>query len=109
MIDMILLNPRMSKASLAREFGYSPNWVCRIIASDAFRAKFEERRQELINPRLKGALNERIKSLLVASSSRLLKKMDEDDSASAALDALGLITKMEAHNHSVTKPEGSKK
>lgn len=50
MIDMILANPTMTNRQLAARFGYTETWISRVKSSDAFKARFAERKKEIVDP-----------------------------------------------------------
>lgn len=75
MIDLLLANPAMSQQDLAAYFGYTPPWICRILASDAFRARYSERAKELIDPTLLASIEERFKGLVLRSIEILEEKL----------------------------------
>lgn len=94
MIDAILLNPKIGRQELAEQFGVSRNWLTRILSSDAFKARFHERRKEVMDPRLKAAVTGRAHAMAIQSIDKVQKSMDASDSAEVALQALGLSGKL---------------
>ena len=75
MIDMILAEPMISQNELASRFGYTPAWVSTIMTSDAFLAKMELRKSELINPVLRLSLEERFRAVTTRSLEVLQEKL----------------------------------
>lgn len=75
MIDAIIEQPRISEASLAAVFGYTPGWISQIISSDAFKARLEQRKDELVDPRLRMTLNEKFQALVNKSLDVLSEKL----------------------------------
>lgn len=76
MIDLIIANPAILQNDLARQFGYSPSWVCQIIASDSFQARLAERTKELVDPTIRLTIEERFKALILRSLEILKEKLD---------------------------------
>lgn len=96
MIDMIVGNPWISQAELARNFGYTEGWVSQVIASDAFQAKLELRKSELIDPAIRATIEERFKGLIARSIEILMRKLDQPNSLitdELALKALEISSK----------------
>ena len=56
MIDMIVAEPWISQNELALRFGYTASWVSTIMTSDAFKAKLELRKDEIVDPVLRMGL-----------------------------------------------------
>lgn len=75
MIDMLVANPMISQGELAARFGYSPSWICQIIASDAFQSRLAARREEIIDPIIKASMEERFKALVIRSVQILQEKL----------------------------------
>lgn len=90
MIDLIIANPCISQNALAARFGYSPSWVSRVLASDAFQTKLAERSKEIIDPTVKQAVEEQFKGLVLRSLEILQEKLDRP--ASEIPDQLALRT-----------------
>jgi len=93
MIDHILADPGVSQKALAEKYNLSQGWVSRVIASDAFQARLAQRRAELIDPSISRALDERLGGLAHQSLEVVHRKLEQQDSASYALEALGLASK----------------
>lgn len=93
MIDMILAEPDVSQTKLAEIYGYSQGWISRVIASDAFQARMEERKAQLVDPTVAKALDDRLKGLATQSLEIVARKLESADSATYALEALGLASK----------------
>lgn len=60
MIDVILSNPRIRNGELAAMFGYTQSWVSTIQSSNAFKARLAMRRELLVDPFIKDAVEDRI-------------------------------------------------
>jgi uncharacterized protein YciW len=100
MVDLIVAEPTVSTAELAELFGYTQAWVARVIASDSFQARLASRKGELVDPHLAQHLNERLRGVALHAVELVGQKLDAEESASYALDALGLATKaMGLHRH----------
>lgn len=80
MVDMIVGNPWISQAELARNFGYTEGWVSQVIASDAFQAYLAQRKNELVDPAIRATIEERFKGLVARSIEILMRKLDKADS-----------------------------
>lgn len=77
MIDLIIANPRIKQDHLAQYFGYTPAWVSRIMSSDAFRLRMEQRREELVNPIITATLEERFADLALRGAAIMQEKLDQ--------------------------------
>jgi hypothetical protein len=98
MIDLMIANPRITNAQLAAEFGYTPSWVSTVTNSDAFRARFAERKDEVVDPSLIATIDERLRAVADSSLKRVLEKLESPinstdefllKSADLAVKALG--------------------
>lgn len=76
MIDLIIADPAISQGMLAAHFGYSPSWVCQVIASDAFQMRLAERTAELVDPTIRATVEDRFKALILRSLDILREKLD---------------------------------
>ena len=96
MVDMIVQNPWISQAELARNFGYTEGWVSQVIASTAFQSYLEERKSELIDPAIRATIEERFKGLVARSIEILMRKLEAPTaqiSDELALKALEVASK----------------
>lgn len=93
MIDLIIQKPEISQNELATVFGYSVPWVSRVYGSDAFQARLEERRAELVDPVIRATLDERMKGLMIQSIDVISEKLAATSNADMALKALDITTK----------------
>jgi hypothetical protein len=93
MVDLILQEPTVTNKELGELFGYSPGWVARVIASDAFVSRIAERKAQLIDPQITQSLNERLRGVAIHAVDIISQKLDAEQSAGYAIDALGLATK----------------
>lgn len=76
MIDLIVANPRVKQDDLAAYFGYTAGWVSRIMSSDAFRLRMEQRRSELVDPIIAATLEQRFAALAMRGMEILQEKLD---------------------------------
>ena len=76
MIDIIIAVPGCTQNTIAQHFGYSVGWVSRIMCSDAFQARLQARRDEVVNPGLVATFEERLKGLAQQSLDILVEKLD---------------------------------
>lgn len=90
MIDLIIAEPTVKPGELAQLFGYTPGWVSRILASDSFQARLAERKSALTDPLVAQSLNERLRGVAIQAVTIVSEKLAAEESASYALDALGL-------------------
>lgn len=96
MIDMIVANPWINQGELARNFGYTEGWVSQVIASNAFQARLEERKNDLIDPAIRATIEENFKGLVHRSIQILMRKLDKPDgqiSDELVLKALDIASK----------------
>lgn len=96
MIDMIVANPWINQGELARNFGYTEGWVSQVIASNAFQARLEERKDALIDPAIRATIEENFRGLVHRSIQILMRKLDEPTSKISdelALKALEIASK----------------
>lgn len=93
MIDLIIEDPTISQNAMAAHFGYTPGWVSQIINSDAFRERLAERKDELVDPRIRTSIEERIRALADKSIEVLLAKLHETNNMNVAVRALDVATR----------------
>ena len=77
MIDMIVAEPWISQNELAARFGYTPSWVSTIMTSDAFKAKLELRKDEIVDPAIRLSLDERFRAVTQKSLEVLMEKLNQ--------------------------------
>lgn len=111
-IDIILAHPAINQRQLALHFGYTEGWISQILASDAFQAALADRKNEIVDPMLRGQVEESIKGLVLQSMMKLREKLEASPSDDLALEvfknstrALGYGARLEVrgninHNHS---------
>jgi len=113
MADLILSNPAISQNELAFHFKVTPGWISQVIASDAFQAFIADRKDEIVDPVLRGAVEESFKGLVLQSIARLREKLEANPSDQLVLEvfknssrALGYGARVEVnanvhHTHSL--------
>lgn len=84
----ILSNPGITQVELAARYGYTPGWVSQIIASDAFQAFLNERKEKIVDPLLRGAIEESFKGLVLQSMERLRAKLEANPSDQLCIEVL---------------------
>lgn len=87
MIDLIIANPRVKQDDLAAFFGYTPGWVSRIMSSDAFRLRMEQRRGDLVDPIISATLEQRFAALAMRGIEIMQVKLDQPTEIVAFADA----------------------
>jgi len=75
MIDAMIQDPAVKEGTLAAMFGYTPGWVSQVISSDAFKARLEQRKEELTDPRIRMTLNEKFQAAVNTSLDKLQEKL----------------------------------
>lgn len=113
LIDIILANPAITQNQLAATLGYTPGWVSQVIGSDAFQAALALRKEKIVDPMLRGAVEESFKGLVLQSMQRLREKLEANPTDNLVLEvfksstrALGYGAKLEVnanvqHTHSL--------
>lgn len=61
MIDLIIAQPAIKQAELAKHFGYTEPWVSRIVNSDAFQARLAVRKSEMVDPTIVASVEEKLR------------------------------------------------
>lgn len=80
MIDMIIAEPWIHQNELARRFGYTASWISTAMSSDAFQAKLDARREEIVDPVMKATVKEQLGGLMMRSMEILRAKLDSHHS-----------------------------
>lgn len=88
MADIILANPAISQNELAAYFGYSAGWISTIITSDAFQSYLATRKEQVIDPVLRGAIEESFRGLVIRSIEILRHKLNADVDGGFALEVM---------------------
>lgn len=93
MIDQIISNPGISERELAEIFGYSVQWVNRLLCSDAFQARLALRKEEIIDPKLTATVEERLRGIAMQSMDVIQEKLAATKDPKLAIQALELATR----------------
>lgn len=93
MIDYILTHPGCNQVEVAKYFGRTRGWICVVMNSDAFQARFEARRKEVIDPSISASIEEKLKATAQMSLDVILHKIEATQNADLAMKALELSTK----------------
>ena len=111
--DFIIANPCLNQGDIAKHFGYTQGWLSQIIGSDAFQAYVAQRKEQIVDPMLRGAVEESFKGLVLQSMQRLREKLEANPSDQLVLEtfktasrALGYGSRIEVnakvqHSHSL--------
>jgi hypothetical protein len=75
-IDEIIAFPAISQGELASRFGYTQSWMSIIINSDAFQERLAERKGELVDPKIRASVSDRLDALARRSLDKLLERLD---------------------------------
>lgn len=78
LIDMMLARPDATLAEMARYLGFTKQWVYRIVNSDAFKARLEERRAQVDSATLL-PLREKLLGIAHQTVDNLAEKVDDLD------------------------------
>jgi len=96
MIDHILATPWIEKKELAKIFGYSVEWVRRVICSDAFQSRLAERRKEFSDPGIAASVEERMRVVTSLSLEVIEEKLDMTRDVKVALKTLDVLQRAAA-------------
>lgn len=97
MIDQIIANPGVSEIELGELFGYSKQWVSRLMCSDAFQARLALRREEIIDPKLTATVEERIRGAAMKSLDIILENLEANPNFGNAMKVAELTLKSAAY------------
>jgi len=90
MINVILQRAgsveKFTQGDLAREFGVTEAWMSCIINSDSFQARLAERKGEIVDPLIRGDLEEAIKGLVSRSVSIIRDRLEKKPSFENAME-----------------------
>lgn len=81
LIDEILLNPAVSQGEMARMYGYTQGWMSIIVNSDAFQNRLAERKAELVDPKIRASIQERLDAVARVALERIMDRLDNPISA----------------------------
>jgi hypothetical protein len=76
MIDEIVQNPAIKQGEIAKLFGYSETWVSIIVNSDAFKERLAERKAELVDPKIRASLEDRLGGVASRALDKLIERLD---------------------------------
>lgn len=93
-IDTILTNPAISQNELAGLFGYSVAWMSIIINSDAFQERMAERKAELVDPKLRATIAEKVDGAANRALDRLIDRLDSPTHGAIKTQDLVSIAKL---------------
>ncbi len=97
MIDQIIANPGVSEIELGELFGYSKQWVSRLMCSDAFQARLALRKEEIVDPKLTASVEERLRGALSLSLDILQEGLETNRNFANALKVAELTLKSAAY------------
>ena len=98
-LDFVIARPDATYREIAAEFGYSPEGIGIICRSDAFRARMEVRKADLVDPVIKQTVEDRLQGLVHASIDILQRKLQESGDAKLALATLDATSRNAAANY----------
>lgn len=75
MIDLIISEPTIRQNDLAVIFDRTPVWVSQVVNSDAFQARLEARRSELVDPVIAATIKDRLAAVAATSLEKVLEKI----------------------------------
>jgi hypothetical protein len=87
-IDFVIAQPQSTYREIANAFGYTPEGIGIICRSDAFKARLESRKGDLVDPIIKQSVEERLTGLAHASIDILQRKLATSEDPKLALAAL---------------------
>lgn len=93
MIDLILMNPKISQNEIALHFGYSVGWTSTIFNSDSFQKRLAERKTEVVDPVVTRTVEEGMVALAQQSLQIVQKKLQATENPDLAIKALDLSAK----------------
>lgn len=93
MIDQIISNPGVSEIELGELFGYSKQWVSRLMCSDAFQARLALRKEEIVDPKLTASVEERIRGAAMTSLKIIQDNLEANPNLGTAIKVLELTMK----------------
>lgn len=74
-IDMWLVDPTLKQGDIARALGKTEAWVSILVNSDAFRAKYRERKELLVDPFIVEGAESRLKAVVNEAANELVKRL----------------------------------
>lgn len=77
MIDLMIADPTIRQNDLAAIFDRTPSWISLVVNSDAFQARLEERRKELVDPALTASIKERLSAIADTCLQKVLERVSQ--------------------------------
>jgi hypothetical protein len=74
-IDLWLMDPLLTQREIAAKLGKTEAWLSILINNDAFRAKYAERKGELVDPEIVAKVEERLSAVTNKASDELLRRL----------------------------------
>lgn len=93
MIDVLLTEPTITQAELARRFERSQSWISIVMGSDAFQGALAKRRDDVMNPEIIASLEDRYRGLADQSLRILSEKLEASRNPDLALKSLEISGK----------------
>lgn len=87
-IDLLIARPHLNQREIASQFGYTSVGIGIILRSDAFKARLEARKAELVDPLVKQAVEDRLVGLAHMSLDVLEAKLETSADPKLALATL---------------------
>lgn len=89
-IDEMIANPAQSQGELARKFGYTQAWMSIMVNSDAFRHRLQERKAEIVDPRLLAEWEDRVNGIAHRALDRIMEKLDNPASNMKTMELVSI-------------------
>ena len=96
LIDLMIANPGATRVELAKVFGRSSQWIYSVTNSDGFRARYEARREELVDPEIVASVKERFAAIASQSIDVIAKKLTATEDPVLAIKTLEVAAKAAA-------------
>jgi len=93
-IDMIIVNPAISQNELAKEFGFSVAWMSIIVNSDSFQERLAERKGELVDPKIRATIAQKVDAAASRAMDRIIDRLDSPMHGSIKTQDLVSIAKL---------------
>lgn len=87
-IDLVIARPDLNQREIAAYFNYTSVGIGIILRSDAFKARLEARKAELVDPLIKQSVEDRLTGLAHMSIDILSRKLEHSEDPKLALAAL---------------------
>jgi hypothetical protein len=103
-IDFMLVNPMAKNRQIGEAFGYTAQYISRLICSDMFQAKLAERKEKFIDPVVSAGIEDRLTGLLAQSAEIIEAELEKTRSASLALSTMSILAKAGKYGAKVQAP-----